>query len=306
MQSLLRIFKTTFKQISRSGWLSWASILVMTLSFVVTIVFMLLAFTLNLVLQSIENEPHIYMFYKAGTSEIAIQKTVDEWSRLDNIESIIYTTEEEALSEFKSYNQKTNPIAAEALREGILPGSLGIRLKSIESADEIIDLVENEKLENDSVLTVGYSEDVIENIKDIASIVRVGGGVVVGLLVLVILLFTLLTVEFKIFHRSEEIGVMQLVGGGLWYIRLPFILESAFYGILGALLAEGIIIGSYYGILRYYSQSELIQFLNRFFGDLAWPQLTSQEAIGVLFGILGIGALIGIINSYLAISRYIK
>lgn len=274
--------------------------------FLIVTVFVSLAYTLDKVLESIETEPHIFIFYRAGADENTILKTKENWETMDNIESIIYTSEEEALAEFKEYNSKANPISAEAIRENVLPASLGIRLKSIDHAQTIIDLVKNEQATNDSVLSVGYSEIVIQNIKDIATIVRTGGVIILGLLIVVIFLFTLITTEFKIHNRQEEIGIMQLVGGGLWYIRLPFILESMIYGMLGAILSNSIIGLSIYATITKYNQSDLINFIHRFFGKLNWPDF-NIELLGTFLAVsIGIGALIGIINSYIAIKRYIK
>lgn len=306
MKLLTRALKTTLKQIKRSGWLSWASIGVMTMAFLVTTIFMVLAFVLNLVLKSIENDPHIYVFFNAGTKETDITALKNKWEIADNVESISYTSEEEALKEFKEINQKTNPITADSIREKVLPSSLGIRVKSIEKIDEIIETVEKEKEINQSILRVGYSETVIESIKEIVNIVRLVGTIIIGMLVIVILLFTFLTVEFRIFNRSEEIGIMQLVGGSLMYIRLPFILESTFYGIIGAALSNIIILLSYFGILRYYSETDLIKFIYRFFGSLPWPAITNEQWIILFFAIIGFGGFLGFINSAIAIKRYIK
>ncbi|MCA9385027.1 permease-like cell division protein FtsX [Candidatus Dojkabacteria bacterium] len=306
MQTLLRALKTTFKQIRRSGWLTWASIAVMTLSFLILTVFFALGFVMEQVLVSIESDPHIYVFYKPGVPELKIEEKKEEWESLDNIESIIYTSEEAALEEFQKYNQKANPITAEAIREDVLPASLGIRLKRIDDAQNIIDIVESEASTNADILDIGYSQTVIENIKDLVTIARIIGIVILALLSLVILLFTLLTVEFKIYYRSEEIGIMQLVGGSLWYIRLPFILESTIYGMLGALLSNGILVGSYYAILYYYSESDLLIFLNRFFGTLPWPDLSMEILAMALVALILAGGAIGMINSFIAIRRYIR
>ncbi len=306
METIQRALKTTLKQIKRSGWLSWASVAVMTLSFVVATVFLILAFTLNLVLKSIENDPHIYIFYKPGVEEAKILTKKEELENLENIESVIYTSEAEALTEFRKYNEKTNPITAEAIRENVLPASLGIRLKTIESAQSIITIVEQEKSSNPDVLSVGYSETVIHNIKQIVNLVRVGGATILGMLGIVILLFTLLTTEFKIYYRAEEIGVMQLVGGSLAYIRLPFIIESAIYGMLGALVSNLLLLGSYFAITYYYSDSSLIQFVNRFFGNLSWPNISIINFSISFLSIVLTGGIIGIVNSFLAIRRYIK
>ncbi|MBP9758435.1 permease-like cell division protein FtsX [Candidatus Dojkabacteria bacterium] len=306
MKLLTRALKTTFKQIKRSGWLSWASIAVMTMAFLVTTIFLVLAFVLNLVLKSIENDPHIYVFFNAGTQETEITTLKSNWEIADNVESISYTSEEEALKEFKEINQKTNPITADSIREKVLPSSLGIRVKSIEKIDDIIKTVEQEKETNPNILRVGYSETVIESIKEIVNIVRLVGTIIIGMLVIVILLFTFLTVEFRIFNRAEEIGIMQLVGGSLMYIRLPFILESTIYGIIGAALSNIIILTSYFGILRYYSETDLIKFIYRFFGSLPWPAITNEQWIILILAIVGLGGFLGFINSSIAIRRYIK
>lgn len=306
MKLLTRSLKTTFKQIRRSGWLSWASIAVMTMAFLVTTIFLMLAFVLNLVLKSIENDPHIYVFFKAGTLERQILDLKEQWESYENVESIIYTSEADALAEFKAVNEKTNPITADSIREKVLPSSLGIRVESIDRIDEIIKTVEDEQTQNDDILRVGYSETVIENIKEIVNIVRLVGSIIIGMLVIVILLFTFLTVEFRIFNRAEEIGIMQLVGGSLTYIRLPFILESTFYGIIGALLSNTIIVGCYLTILHYYSQTDLIKFIYRFFGSLPWPKIGQEEWILLFFGTILLGGFIGFVNSFIAIRRYIK
>ncbi len=306
MKELKRALKTTFKQISRSGWLSWASIGVMTLSFLVTTSFLLIAFVMNLVLKSIENDPHIYVFFNPGTNEEKILGYKADWEKLGNIDSVVYTSEKDALEEFKDYNEKSNPITAEAIRENVLPASLGIRLESIEDANEIINLMEQTEQSDSEVLKVGYSETTIQNIKDLVNLIRIGGGIIVGLLIIVILLFTLLTVEFRIYNRSEEIGIMQLVGGSLGYIRLPFILESSIYGAIGAFLSNLIILGSYWAVVSYYSSSDLIRFTQRFFGSLDWPSLTIIDFSTIFLLIILIGAIMGGINSFIAIRRYIK
>jgi cell division transport system permease protein len=278
----------------------------MTMAFLVTTIFLGLAFVLNLVLKSIENDPHIYVFFKAGTIERQILDIKEKWEGYDNVESIIYTSEADALKEFKDINEKTNPITADSIREKVLPSSLGIRVESIDRIDDIIKTVEAEQKNNENILRVGYSETVIENIKEIVNIVRLVGTVIIGMLVIVILLFTFLTVEFRIFNRAEEIGIMQLVGGSLMYIRLPFILESTIYGIIGAILSNTIIIACYMAILHYYSETDLIKFVYRFFGSLPWPNIGQEQLIAAFMATVLLGGMIGFINSFVAIRRYIK
>ena len=45
------------------------------------------------------------------------------------------------------------------------------------------------------------------------------------------------TIRLAAFSRRRETGIMRLVGASNFYIQLPFILEAAIAGIVGALLA---------------------------------------------------------------------
>jgi len=301
-----RALRNTGKQIRRSGWLAWTSILVMTLACLVTSIFGTLAYASNLFLKYIENKPHIYVFFEPGVEESDILQVEAEWENLPNIDYIEYTSEAEAVEEFYESQKNVNPLAAEAIRDRTLPASLAIRLHSVEDAQEIIDLVNEEQKENDDVFRVRYSEDTINNIRDVFKWLRMGGGIIMGLLLIVVFFFTFFTVEFRTFNRSEEIGIMQLVGGSLFFIRLPFVMEGTFYGIMGAFVSNLILAG--FAALIYYTAmtSPTMVFLNSIFGQLEWPAMSVLNIGGAFLATLVIGAVVGTITSYIAILRYIK
>jgi cell division transport system permease protein len=47
------------------------------------------------------------------------------------------------------------------------------------------------------------------------------------------------TIQLAAFNRRNETSIMRLVGASRWYTQLPFILEAALAGLIGALLAIG-------------------------------------------------------------------
>ncbi len=305
-QTFSRALKTSVKQIKRSGWLAWASVSVMTLAFIVAQIFLFLGYTANLFLKFIENKPHIYIFFTPGTEESKITDLQNRWEKEENIDFIEYTSEQQALEEFKQHNEKSNPLAVAALRTNVLPASLAIRLKSIDDAQGIIDMAKSEGTNNPDISQIGYSQEIINNIKDAFFWIRLAGSIIMGLLFIVIFFFTLLTVEFRMFSRSEEIRIMQLVGGSLWYIRLPFIVEGAIYGGIGAFISTTIFI--ILGVFMFVMQagSPTITFLSNFFGDLDWIAINPITIL--LFFVISIfaGILLGAFNSFFAIRNYIK
>ncbi len=305
MQNIGTSFRNTFTNIKRSGWLSYASILVMTLAFLVTTIFGFLAFVSNLFLLSIEQEPQIYVFFEIGTDEKELNNLKNKWERFEGVEYVNLTTEEQAKEEFYEAQKELNELAAEAVEDRQLPSSLAIRLRSLEDSDEIIKVVEKEEKTNPQINAIRYGTLIVEDIKHVFSFVRYAGITVLALLILVIFLFTLLTVEFRMHSRSEEIEIMQLVGGSLGYIRLPFVLEGAIYGALGAFFSNIIICIALY-FLSYQITTSQSDYIQNLFADFPFPEVGTPELLLLFFGIIFIGAFIGAFNSFIAILKYIK
>jgi len=99
---------------------------------------------------------------------------------------------------------------------------------------------------------------------------------------------------------------MQLVGGGKFYIRMPFILQGMIIGSIGASLAFIIIL--FFGIAFYFfkDQSPTLVFLSKFFGDIDWPQITYIKILIAFFVQATLGSLVGGTNSIIAVLRHFK
>ena len=50
------------------------------------------------------------------------------------------------------------------------------------------------------------------------------------------------TVQVSAFTRRTEVGIMRLVGATRWYTQLPFLLEAVVAGLIGAVLAIGLLV----------------------------------------------------------------
>jgi cell division transport system permease protein len=50
------------------------------------------------------------------------------------------------------------------------------------------------------------------------------------------------TIRMAIFSRRKEIGIMKLVGATNWFVRIPFMLEGVVQGLIGGVIAVGILL----------------------------------------------------------------
>ncbi|MBL8015150.1 MAG: hypothetical protein JNK26_03100 [Candidatus Doudnabacteria bacterium] len=316
---LSRVISNTTKQIHRSGWVAWSSVAVMALAFFVATIFGGLALISSLYIQFIETRDNVLVFFEVGTDQEIIDRLKSEWQTIPQIKNIDFTSEEEAYQIYLADTIVTNPAQYKVLsefEEKKLNSSLDIQLYSLSDLETVREAllqdIDNElaKFEEydpkDPPILLKTDDKTIDDLRDVFSALRIGGTVILSLLFVIIFFFTLMTVEFRTYNRMEEIGVMQLVGGSLWYIRAPYILEGAVYGLLGALISGLIIggVGAWIFVLN--PQSALAVFLFERLSILPLPNITILMWIGLFAANLLAGFLLGGFSSYLAIRRYIK
>jgi cell division transport system permease protein len=100
------------------------------------------------------------------------------------------------------------------------------------------------------------------------------------------------TIRLSIFSRRREIEVMKLVGATNWFVRLPFVLEGMFTGLLGSLSALALL-GAVYVALDN---------LNR---DLTDP-VRSVGVIPLLLMLSAFGLVLGAIGSAMTLRRFLR
>ena len=150
--------------------------------------------------------------------------------------------------------------------------------------------------DGDPASSVQYGRETVEKLFSFTNYLRIGALVLVGLLTFVAFVFINNTIRLAITARRREISIMRLVGASNGFIRGPFLLEGTLEAIVGALLA---IIALFFGVREMVERlSSSLQFLTF---DI------SPQVMLYTFGILlGIGVVIGLFGSAIAMRRYLK
>lgn len=127
----------------------------------------------------------------------------------------------------------------------------------------------------------------------LSSFVQIAGAIAFVVLGIGILLIIHNAIRLTIFARRREIRIMELVGATAWFIRVPFLLEGLFYGLMGAIYA-GLALSALF-VLSVQSRTPLLQLLLPDSPmDLLWQCLGWLALAGFLFGLVG---------SWLSLSR---
>lgn len=335
-----RIFANTAKQISRSGWSAWASISVMTLAFLVATIFGGLAYVSNVYIQYIESKSNVLVFFEEGMDKEVIDSLQSKWANNPKVKDITYTTEEDAYNLYADYTavvQKEVYTVLKTKESKTLPSSLDIQIYSlselaalksdleadIEAANKDLQIINTSQVSENPAsfpqVTYQYSKDPtqkpivlkvddqsLDQLRQVLYFLRVVGIAVLAILFIGIFFFTFLAIEFRLQSQTEEIGVMQLVGGSLFFIRSPYILEGGFYGLVGAAISSLLIGGFLVAVFVLNKSSTVSVFLYKMFNQLPWPDISGLGLVAVVVGLSLVGFLIGALSSYLSIRRYIR
>ena len=106
------------------------------------------------------------------------------------------------------------------------------------------------------------------------------------------------TIRMAIFARRREVAVMKLVGATNWFIRVPFILEGLIQGLIGSVLAGGLLWAGEWLWRSATDPNQPAQIARQLLltnGQLFWTEVV------VIF----LGVAIGSIGSAIAIRRFL-
>ncbi len=152
---------------------------------------------------------------------------------------------------------------------------------------------EIEKLEGIDVIQ--SQSDLAETIAAIKNGIGVAGFWIIAILMIISLVIVSNTIRVTMYNRKLEISIMKAVGATDAFVRIPFIVEGMFIGIISALIAEGLLYFCYRvateTIITTLGTEDIIKY-----GDMVWILLIMFVGIGVIAGVIGSAIMI---NKYL-------
>ncbi len=298
--SFKRIIKWAFKNFKRNGWLSTATISIMVLTLLVVTVLLMVNIVANAILENLEKKIDISVYFKLEAPEEEILDVKFQLEGLEEVESVAYVSQEEALIRFKERHQD-NPILLQSLEEldtNPLEASLNIKAQETRQYASINQFLEGVYYK-DIIDKVNYmqNKEIIEKLAKIVMDVKTGGLGLTLALIVIVFLVTFNAIRLAIYSSREEINVMRLVGANNWFIRGPFIIEGMLYGIIAAILTVVLL----YPIF-YFTSPKISGFLP--IGDIFTYFQANLLSFFVL--LLAIGIILGAFSSFIAVRKYLK
>ena len=230
----------------------------------------------------------VYMEPDATPSQIDLVRTA--LAKDGRIDTAQFVSKSQGLKELRE--RMKGQIDMSILTENPLPDMFRVRARQPQDVPLIAKSVAKLK----GVHEVDYQQDVVARILQVADVARRAGVVILAVFVLVAGIIISNTIRLTVFARRREISIMQLVGATNMYIRMPFICEGLLDGLLGALLAIGVL-----AIAR-------ASLVPKLAVALPWIQmnLVKVDLSSLVLQLLAVGCAVGIIASWISVGRYLR
>ncbi|MFY3791525.1 permease-like cell division protein FtsX [Ureibacillus sp. MALMAid1270] len=294
-RTIRRHIRESFKSLGRNGWMTFASISAVTVTLLLVGVFALIMLNLNNTASSVEEDVEVKVLINIIDDEqqakTAEDNLIEQVKKIPGVAEVRYSSKDQELDilieklgeEFKLYEQ-SNPLRS----------ALYVKAENPEEILKISDKIK--KLEN--VYNVVDGKDTYENLFDFLETARnIGLILVLGLLFTVIFLISN-TIRITIIARKDEIEIMKLVGATNSFVRIPFILEGIWIGILGSIIPMIAVSFAYHNL--YYTltprlKGQLLQLLE------VTPLIWQVNGLIIILGIF-----IGMWGSFMSVRKFLK
>ncbi len=285
--------KTTWHHIRRSPIQSLTALILMTFSFMLVSLFIVVNSGLSKVLVYFETKPEITIFIKDDLPQADIDNLQKDLANYQDIKEIKFISKEKALEIYKQQN-KNNPMLTEMVTASILPASFEITVTDPKTLEKIY---QNYATNTNVVDEIIYQKDVINSLLDWTNIIR-RSGFIITIIVFIISFFSVSTIiGMKTTNRKDEIKISRLLGASKFYVKKPFLLEGIFYGLIGSFIGSILTL-----TLIYFVRTSI----NAFFQPVVFiPNELSFYGLVILAQLL-LGLIIGFFSSLIGVRRYIK
>jgi len=295
-----RIFHFGFKNFWRNGWLSTATVAIMTLASIGFLGLIIFGVITHAAASAIQDKIDISVYFNTNTSEDEILNIQQSLTGLSQVASVDYISRDQALATFQQ-NHASDPTVSQAINEldtNPLEASLNVKAKDPSQYGAINDYLSSPNLSS-YIDSISYTQNqsVINRLAAIVRDVSIGGWIMTIFLALVAGLVMFNTIRLAIYSNREEIGVMRVVGASNSLVRGPFVIEGVLWGIISAVISVAVVAPILYFVSPY---------LNEFIPGLDIFRYFYTHIVQLFLYELLFGVLIGALSSFWAVRRYLR
>jgi cell division transport system permease protein len=219
------------------------------------------------------------------------QQLEDTLKAMPQVQSVTYISQAQGWAQFHSH-PFVLPGLQQFATQADIPDALEVKLKN-PTADYPV--VVSRVSGATGVANVVNEMDVLGGFFTLLNAVRDAVASIAVIALLIAALLVTNTIRLSAYNRRRETAIMRLVGASNTYIRLPFVLEAALAGLIGWLIAVGLLVAAKSFLLNAMDRSLKVNI-----------GLTVGDLVQVIALVLIAGLLLCGLTSTLTLRRYLR
>ncbi len=296
IRTIRRYVRDAAKSVIRNFSLSLASISCITITLIVVAFSLVISYNVENFTESIRKDVTMVIFLKNDATKQDASRIEKAIRSTGNVEKLTFKTKQEQAKETAKENEVFSAIIGEWTDDtNPLLDSFELKLKNVDNIKETADTIKKLKKVNN----VSYGEDMVNQLVTIFNVVKKVSVTAVVALIVVTAFLIANTIKLAIYARKREIEIMRLVGASNISIKIPFVIEGLFLGLLGSIIPI---------IVTIYGYSSLYDFFDGKLFNSAMAKLIAPSPFVYLASLLLmiIGILVGMFGSWQAVKKYLK
>lgn len=303
--TMRRIVRSGFQGFIRNGFVTLASILVMTVTLFMIGASLFLGAVLDSTVAQLEEKVDINVYFVTSASEADILSLRSELQEFPEVRDVEYVSRQEVLEDFRTRHagEELTLQALEELGENPFGAILNVQAEDTSQYESIATFLESDEALSasgeDVIESVNFfrNKEVIDKLTQITESTQTFSFFITLFLVVLTVLITYNTIRLAIYTAREEISIMKLVGASNTYVRGPFVIEGILYGLVSAIVT----------LIIFYPTAFLIgDATEKFFVDFNLFSYYINHFGEFFVIILVSGILLGAVSSYLAVKKHLK
>lgn len=234
----------------------------------------------------------LLIFLQPNVTPTEFRAVETQLHELPAVRSFSYVPRAEAYADFRRL-LANQPDLVNAVPESAVPTFLRVSLVNPAEARAVGAIFQGQP----GVDTVNDNFTAISTILTVSNVAQTIILTIAIVLLVSAVILILNVIRVAIFSRRREVAVMRLVGATNSFIQIPFMLEGLVQGVLGALVAAGVIVlvkeGLAYAIAHFRMRL------------LAGFVLTTHDVLTSIAVVLLAGILVGVLGSVVAVRRFL-
>ncbi len=297
---LWRTWKEGFQYFIRNGWLTFAAVIILTLSLFVGAFSIIAATSAKSALNLKRESLSIAVSLNADISEDRIREIEGDLKQYKEIASIQYISRDDALNELLARNGNDDIIkrAVDTIGENPLLPTLVIRASDPDHYELIANKLKDSIYQSD-INRINYERNkkIIDRLSSASRTILLVGFAVSSVLILVSFIITFYAILITIRSNRQEFEIMRLVGASNLYVRMPVIFQGILYGVISAILSF-ILLGIAFKFLAPHTTGLFTTgtILSFYFAHF----------LPIFPGLLGSGIALGVVSSEVAVRDTLK